>query len=204
VSLSKETRGIVNQTVEGVWGNDLKGISIRLSFLNPRIVPVLIGSNFKIEPESSSMAKKRGNRNNQASTGMRIVDPREPADILDFLTGPLDKDYALVKVEYQPRLIVNGSRIGQYFYMIRFEFVRKGLAQPQALVGRLRNSILRALLKLVQDASWRVRVFLNPEFVDGRETDCNVLSVNLEHRQPRIEPKYTLRVEGGNLVLGRM
>ena len=169
---------------------DIRLIIIQISFSNPQIVPDCVR---KIKQETEKDRKIRTSRN----SGVTIIHPTENCSLVGFI-GDICEAYELVDAFHQERIPKKvsgqsnryfGQSMQEYYQTLRFVFARKDFVSPSPEFQELQDKVLSSLMGICDMALWRVRVFNNPYFQDGKEIiGQRAISVNLENRSPLFHP----------------
>ena len=152
-------------------------VGLQFSFSNINVVPELLK---ELELES---LEERNERKGRKSSGEMVITPTENSSLMEFLSDLEVAGYELVDAFYQPRVHPKNPRI--IYHMARFLFARREHADPSEEFKGVRNAISAELLKICEQAMWRVRAYLNPFFTADEEVPgYHALSINLEGRKP--------------------
>ncbi|HNY35839.1 MAG TPA: hypothetical protein PLD14_02400 [Candidatus Pacearchaeota archaeon] len=157
-------------------------IIIQGSFSNEEAVPKSLKM---IIPETVTQSELRRSREGVGY----MVDIRDGCSTTDLLSDIKKSGYELVDAFYQPRVNPKDPTHRSRYFMVRYTFARKENAEPSAEFLTKKTTIENDLQKLLSEAIWRIRFFLNPFFKDGKVIEgCQVASINLEARKPLFLP----------------
>lgn len=150
-------------------------IYLQFSFTNPRLVPSQMKP-LPLETQENREWRKAG------LTGRQVIAPTANCEVDDLLDQLKDAGYELVDACWQQRLGVSPTGRDHY-YMIHFEFRKRDQAgQYEATDDLYRAFAAWYLKKLVHNAYWRVRAYVNPP-LDSR-LGAEDVSINFEVRTP--------------------
>lgn len=156
-------------------------VGMQFSFSNINIVPESLK---KRELES---LEERNERKTREGSGEMVITLTENSSLAEFLNDLEVAGYELVDTFYQPRVHPKNPRI--IYHMMRFLFARHEYADPSEEFKGVRNAISAELLKICEQAMWRVRAYLNPFFTDNEQIPgYHALSINLKGRKPLFLP----------------
>lgn len=158
---------------EIVLSDEVRMVVLQLSFTNANALPLWVRD---AEAEKVQAAKARKARH----TGRLVVSPVERVSLAELARGLEAAGYKLVDAFKQCR--VDPQKM-QSYWSVRFVFALERLEDFDH-----RNAIRGELQKLLDQAYWRVRIFLNPFYQNGEEVPgYQALSVNLEARVPVLD-----------------
>ena len=180
-------------------------ILMQFSFSNPKVVPKGI-KNLGRETLEDWLKRKK------YSGGTMIIGPTENCFI--DLEKIDEVDYKMVDAFYQERINNKPYNNIYYYHMLRFTFARHEVVDISEEFKRVRDNMRAALMEMCRVAMWRVRIFSNPFYQNGKEVPGQrVLSINLDARKPlfqkngkpimvwkngnkvQIEPEYCLQID---------
>lgn len=133
---------------------------------------------------------KEGRERRKRSSGYLVIEPTENCSLIEFRRGLEAVDYRLVDAFYQERPKPKDSRGKEMYHIARFLFARNEFVADLSdeFTGAC-DKIRAALSWMYLRAMWRVRVFSNPFYEQGKEIPGQrVLSINLEARKPFFRP----------------
>lgn len=155
-------------------------IALQFSFSNSNVIPVGI-RNLKRET-----GDERQDRKNHC-TGMQVLQPTLNCDLANLPADLESVGYELVGAHCQERIDAKG-RIGKY-WMVRFIFVQRQFVVPFDEFRKVRTIVRSGLQEMCTVAMWRVRIFSNPFFQNGKEIPGQrAVSINMEVRKPLYHP----------------
>jgi len=153
-------------------GNDVRLVIIQFAYTNENLMPAEVG--VKQETIEQFLAKS------QSVKGEQVVDPTQDIGVLPFTLDLIEAGYELVDAFSRRQ-----SKNGRPFFTTRFVFSQKEQAHSSEAFLAKKEAILAALTRLVTEAMWRARVFLNPFFCEGEMVpDVYSISANFEARVP--------------------
>lgn len=157
-------------------------IGLQFSFSNSDVIPPSVKHQKKETPEESN---KRGS----CSSGNLIIKPTENCSLVELLNKLEVAGYNMIDAFYQERIDPKDPNSKRIFHMVRFLFSYRGYVEPSDEFRERRSAIWTELRNICQVALWRVKVFSNPFYKDGKEIPGQrALSINLEARKPLFYP----------------
>jgi hypothetical protein len=133
-------------------------------------------------PEERVVRKSR-------SSGVMIIEPTEKCSLVEFLGELEASGYEMVDDLYKERIDAKDPRGKKSYHMVRFLFARREFVELSDKFKKVRDIIRAELRSICEAAIWRVRLFSNPFYKNGKEIpDQRVVSVNLEARTPLFRP----------------
>jgi len=106
----------------------------------------------------------------------QFITPTDKVSAKGILSALENAEFSLTDASYQRRLKENGQ-----YHMVRFVFTRKGIeCTPHPEFVRISKSARINLVRMLSDALWRCRAYLNHYEEEDR------VSLNFEHRMPFI------------------
>jgi len=150
--------------------------------IGPQIQRVLIQfscSNIKAIPAGLTVLESETVETAASRQGLNVLNGSEPAigpkesvDLLALGRDLLEQGFTPLGGFYQERREKESDRT---YHMVRFQWFRSGEDSPN------KYQLLHALLHLIGEATWRVRVHQNES---ANEADGRWISINLEARVP--------------------
>lgn len=181
-------------SANGLMQGAVRLVILQFSFSNLKLIPTCIPQRAK-ETTEGFVARK------SAIRGEQIVQETHGVSVLSFLLSLVSYGYQLVDA-----FSIIRTKDGRDYRAVRFTFASPGHHECSPEFAKIRPAILQELRKMLGDAMWRVRGYLNPFFANQEVLDgVFVISINLEARDPLVEPdgkpilRY-MRDEQGNKI----
>ncbi len=165
-------------------------IIVQFSFSNKNVIPRLL---VRSQPETEQEHVERRNR----STGVMIIPPTESCSLEGLLESIEVRGYEMVNSFCKERIDSKDPMQKRTYWMVRFQFVKSSLIDLSedffSYKEKYREFDRNGFVEMCKDVAWRSRVFLNPFYEEGRELpDYRAISINLESRQPFLQPNGKL------------
>ena len=163
-----------------VLNKSVRLIALQFSFSNPDVIPQ------GIKRAEKETFKERNDRKSRSS-GVMVIEPTENCSLVEFLGELETAGYEMVDAFHKER--IDQKSRGKRYHMVRFLFARCEFVNLSKEFAEVRDNIYGELLEMCRMAMWRVRIFSNPFYENGREeADQRALSINLESRKPLFSP----------------
>ena len=157
---------------------DVRVVMLQFSFSNPNVIPSWVK---RLNPETQDELLDRKSR----SGGILVIKPTEGCSLAGFIREINMSGYEMVDAFYKKRINAKDPNGKNKYHTVRFIFVRHEFAEVSNEFKNVRNIISAQLLKICEDAIWRVRLFFNQFYKDGKDINGQyALSINLEARKP--------------------
>lgn len=168
-------------SVKGLVNGAAQLVILQFSFSKLSLIPNCIPMR---APESKEKTTERKN----AVRGEQIIPETAGVKVLGFLQSLIPYGYQL-----SDAFALTREKNGQEYGVVRFVFAGPGHHMASAEFAKNRPAYLEELRKLLDEACWRVRAFINPFFRDQLPVDDKyVISINLEARDPLVNPDGSL------------
>jgi len=157
---------------------DVRMIMLQFSFSNPNVIPSCVR---RLNQETQDELLDRKSRSN----GILVIKPTERCFLAGFIKDLNMSEYEIVDSFYKKRIDAKDSNGKNKYHTVRFLFARREFAEVSNDFKKVRPIISTELRKICETAMWRVRLFFNQFYKDGKDINGQyALSINLEARQP--------------------
>lgn len=170
-----------------VLDHSVHKILLQFSFSNPDIAPSAI---MHLPKENDDESIRRNQRKQAGTEKNELIPAGKNPELVNVESLPADillhGNWEFVATFCQTRNHTNGSSV---YYTARFVFSRPHCAEPtEAFYKNFRGLAYAELQALAMLGLWRVRLYKNPLFKDGKPVKgAYEISINLDARQPMYE-----------------